>query len=290
MPVPKLAAAAAGTTILLWASAFAGVRAGLAEYSPAHLTLLRFVFASLALILYATVVRMKPPARRDLPMLITGALLGIAAYHTLLNFGLVRVTAAAASLLIATVPVFTSLLAAAFLGERMRKVGWLGILVSFSGAALIALGEGRTFRLEPAALLILAAALAHSVFVVIQKPVLLRYGAVRYTTHVIWIGTVALLAFSPGLLDAVRHAPASATLAVAYLGVFPSAIAYLTIAYALSLIPATRTASFLYFIPVLATLIAWIWLGELPGPSTFAGGGLTLAGVFIVNRWGRIQG
>ena len=222
-------------------------------------------------------------------MLTVGALLGIAGYHTFLNFGLVRVTAAAGSLLIASVPVFTALLAAAFLGEKMRTVGWFGILVSFSGAALIAMGEGRSLRLEPSALLILAAALAHSIFVVIQKPVLTKYGPIRYTTHVIWIGTLVLLIFAPGLIGAIREAPSSATLAIAYLGVFPSAIAYLTIAYALSLIPATRTASFLYMIPVLATLIAWWWLGELPGPSTFLGGGLTLTGVFIVNRWGRVR-
>lgn len=288
MAVPKSAGLAMAVTIVFWASAFAGIRAGLGSYAPGHLTLLRFVTASAVLVVYAVAVRMPLPRPRDLPWLTVSALLGIFGYHTLLNFGSVRVTAGAASLLIASVPVFTALLAALVLGERMRWIGWLGILVSFSGASLITLGEGGEFHLEVAALLVLGAALAQSIFMVHQKPYLRGYGPIRFTAHVMWIGTLMLLWFAPGLPEAMEAAPLSATAAVVYLGVFPSAIAYLTIAYALSVIPATRTASFLYVIPPLAISIAWVWLGELPGPVTFLGGGITLVGVYLVNRWGRI--
>ncbi len=72
-----------------------------------------------------------------------------------------------------------------------------------------------------------------------------------------------------------------------YLGLFPTAIAYVAYAYALSRMPASRTASFLYLVPALAFLIAWIWLGEVPPALSVVGGVVTLAGVLLVNRRSR---
>jgi drug/metabolite transporter (DMT)-like permease len=69
-----------------------------------------------------------------------------------------------------------------------------------------------------------------------------------------------------------------------YLGIFPTAVAYVTYAYAFSRMDASVAASFLYLVPVLAYLIAWVWLGETPSLVSVAGGMIVLAGVFIVNR------
>jgi drug/metabolite transporter (DMT)-like permease len=71
--------------------------------------------------------------------------------------------------------------------------------------------------------------------------------------------------------------------ALVYLSVFASAVGYIMWAYVLSYYPASKTASFLYVIPVSATVIAWIWIGQEPSAITLVGGAITLLGVAIVN-------
>jgi drug/metabolite transporter (DMT)-like permease len=279
---PRVLAALVITTVF-WASAFAGIRAGLDAYGPGQVALFRFLVASAVLAAYAALARMRLPERRDLPAVFLAGLLAFAVYHVALNYGEVTVSAGSASILIATAPVFTALLAVAFLGERLRALGWFGMGVSFLGSAMISLGEGEGLRLDPSAALILLAALSTSIYFVLQKPYLEKYGALAFTTYAIWASTLLTLVYLPGLLSEVRTAPLGTTLAMVYLGVFPTAIAYVTYAYAFSRLPATRAASFLYVIPVMAYVIAWLWLGEIPTSLSVVGGVVTLAGVLLVN-------
>lgn len=279
-------AAALAVTLVLWASAFVGIRAGLQGYAPAELALLRYLVASLVLAAGALRTRIRLPARSDWKRIALAGALGFTLYNLALNSGEMRVTASAASFVGNTVPVFSALAAAFLLRERLRTTAWAGILISFTGAGLIAAGEGRGLGLEPAVLLVLAASLAQCAYFILQKPLLARMSAFEFTAAALWAGTFFMLPFLPGLLARLPHAPLSATLAGVYLGVFPAAIGYVTWAYVLSHMPVARTASFLYLVPPIATFIGWLWLGEVPSWLSVVGGAIGIVGVVLVNRSG----
>jgi len=157
------------------------------------------------------------------------------------------------------------------------------VIISFLGVGVIALGEGKGLRIEPGALIILISAVSASIYLVLQKHYLETYSALELTTYTIWAGTLFLLVFARGFLPEIRHSSLGATMAVVYLGVFPAALAYITWAYVLKRLTASRTASFVYLMPPLTLVIAWLWLGEKPTGYSFAGGLLALAGVVLVN-------
>jgi drug/metabolite transporter (DMT)-like permease len=270
----------------LWGAAPVGIRAALKGYAPGQLAFLRFTTATALLAIYGLFAGLRVPKLRDLPGVILAGAIGITFYNTVLNYGLMTVPAGAASFLMASTPIWTSLLAVLFLGERLNIMGWSGILLSFLGIALIASERGHGLQFSPGALIILAGAISYGVYMVLQKRLLRRYQALEFTCYSFCAGSLLLVPFGRGAAATLRAAPASATWALIFLGIFPAAIANVAWAYAMSQLPASRLSSFLYLMPLATVVIAWLWLGEVPTFLTWIGGALALAGMSLVNLWG----
>jgi drug/metabolite transporter (DMT)-like permease len=151
------------------------------------------------------------------------------------------------------------------------------------GIGLLTLGKNG-LHIEPLALLLLVPALSASAYTIIQKRLLTRHQALGLLTATVWCGTIYLLVFTPALLVEMRSAPPGAWGSVIYLGVFPGTISYALWSAALSRLPVSTAVSFLYLIPPLATLIAWLWLHEVPPPLALLGGTLALCGVALANK------
>lgn len=269
---------------LLWGSAFPAIKLGLAGLSAAHLTLLRFLVASLCFALYLAATKKRLfPDRRDLPTFFLAGLLGITIYHLALNYGELHVSAGAASLIIATAPALTAIVAFFILRDRLPRLGWVGTLVSFAGVLLIVLGDSAGLSLNPFAFLILLSALSTAFFTVLQKPLFARYRAVEVTAFCTWAGTLPLLIFLPGFFADVAGAGTVPLVAVVYTGVFPAAVAYAQFSYAISKLPVTLATTFLYAVPVFSLLFSWLLLAEVPSSLTLVGGVVALSGIAIVS-------
>lgn len=274
-------------TVTLWASAFAGIRVASGDFSPTSIALLRYLVASLVLLVYAVITQMPLPSLRDLPGIAALGFLGFSAYNDLLVAGQVGVSAGIASFIISTEIILTALLAARLANDRLTRWGWAGVLISLAGVGIISAARETGLRLDVGVLLIVAAAVVKAGYSVGQKRYLTMYGALRFATYAIWCGTLFLLVFTPGLVRDLQSASLNSVLAVVHLGVFPGAIGYIAWSFVLSRMPTSVAATFLYFAPFLATLIAWVWVGEVPRAFVFVGGALVVAGVVVVSRKGK---
>lgn len=270
-------------TIVLWGSAFPGIRVGLEAYTPEHLTLLRLLIASFALVILSVIRRMRLPELKDIPVIFILGGLGFTVYHITLNYGEKSVSAGPASLIVSVTPIITAVLALIFFREKFKLWGWIGGAVSFIGVALISISTGDELGFNTGILLILIAAISESLFFVFQKPFLKKYGSLPFTVYTIWAGTVLMLIFLPGLGSEIVKAPIEVTLSAVYLGLFPTVLPYIALAYITSHAGASEATSSLYLTPAFACFISWIWLGEVPTMLSILGGVITIFGVVLAH-------
>lgn len=285
---------AALVTVVLWASAFVGIRTAGRDLAAGPLSLGRLLVAALVLGALVAARRERLPPREDAGRLLLCGLLWFGAYNVMLNAAEQRVDAGTAAMLVNVGPVLIAVLAGVLLKEGFPRTLLTGCAIAFAGAIVIGLATREHGASAGwGALLCVAAALAYAGGVVAQKPLLERTSGLQITFLACVIGVVACLPFAPGLLRELGHARGSAIAWTAYLGVFPTAIGFTTWAYALKRTSAGRMGATTYLVPPLAVLLGWLILGESPPPLAFLGGLLCLVGVAATrgllarSRWRR---
>ncbi|MEV7342465.1 DMT family transporter [Streptomyces sp. NPDC093544] len=281
-PDPR-AAAAATVTVVLWASAFVSIRSAGAAYSPGALALGRLLAGAVTLGAICLIRRAGWPPRAAWRGIFVSGVLWFGVYMVALNWGEQQVDAGTAALIVNIGPILIALLGSRLLGDAMPPRLLAGMAVSFAGAIAVGLsmsGEGGSSSVLGVGLCLLAA-VTYAAGVVTQKPVLGVASPLQATTFGCLIGAVACLPFAGQLVRDAADAPVSATLNMLYLGVFPTALAFTTWAYALARTTASRMGATTYAVPALVVMMSWLFLGEVPGVLTLAGGVLCLAGVAV---------
>ena len=280
-----MALLAALVTVLLWASAFVGIRAAGEDLSPGALSLGRLAIGSVLLGALALSRGGRWPGRPELPLLLTFGVLWFGLYNLALNEAEQRVDAGTAAMLINVGPVLIALLAGFLLGEGFPRALLAGCAVAFTGAIVIGLATSeRGVAAGWGSVLCVAAAAFYAGGVVAQKPLLSRASALHITWLACLIGLVVCVPFAPQLVDELGTARPSSIAWMVYLGTFPTAVAFTTWAYALSRTTAGRMGAMTYLVPPLAILLGWTILGETPALFAVLGGALCLAGVVIARR------
>lgn len=272
--------------IILWASAYIGIRAGLQGYSPGSVALLRYLIGSVCMLfLYwrlPSYHRLSP--KQWLNVIFLG-ICGFAIYNIALNYGELTVTAGIASFIISQLPVLSTLLAIWFYQERLTNWGWTGTFICILGLLLIAIAKetGQNHSLVGVGFIMIATVVG-SIYSVGQKNLLKTLHPIEFTAYAMWAGTAAMLVYLPRLLHELPQAPLTATAWVIYIGIFPGAMAYLLWSYVIVKTPLAQAASYLYLVPLFATAMGWIILGEIAMPLAILGGLVALIGALIVQR------
>lgn len=280
--VDHTALAAASVTVLFWASAFVVIRDAAPHYSPGALALGRLLTGTIVLGVFLLVRREGLPPRAAWPGIACSGVLWFGVYMVALNWGEQLVDAGTAALVVNIGPILIGLLGGWLLKEGFPPRLVLGMAVSFAGAALVGLASsGGGSSSLGGILLCLVAAVTYAAGVVSQKPALRHASSLQVTTFGCGIGALACLPFAGNLVADIGSAPLGATMGMVYLGVFPTAVAFYSWAYALSRTTAGKLGATTYVVPALVVLMSWIFLGEVPGLLALAGGGLCLAGVAV---------
>lgn len=271
----------AAITILFWSMAFVFTRLALKHFSADALGLLRYLIASAALLVVALFTRMKPPALRDVPWFLLSGAVGFAVYMMVFNRGSQSVSSSTGSVILATTPILTALLARWIYKEKLRGLQYAAIGVSFLGVAVLTVLRGG-FTLGGGLVYMFASALLVAVYNLLQRRLTHTYTALQSTTYSIFAGTLMLCVYLPQAIPEARTAAPEQFLYLAILGIFSSAVAYCAWAKALSLAEnASSVSNYMFITPFLTTLLG-LWIaGEPLELSTAVGGALIIGGLLL---------
>jgi drug/metabolite transporter (DMT)-like permease len=255
--------------MVTWASSFSIVKYGLREIGPLSYATIRFVTATMLMLLWAWIAEGRPViARKDWWRVAVVGLTTIGAYQALFTVGLQYTTATNSSLMLASIPAWTAVLAVASRQENISVTQIAGILLSFTGVGLAIRGGGADFALSwdsvQGDVMTLVAAALYAWGMVVAKPLLARYSSLRMMSWATFCGTLLLLLVSGPQLAAQDWSRVSLAtwLGLAFIAVFGSVFAFVIWFKSVGEIGASRTAIYNNLIPPMAILIAFATLGE----------------------------
>lgn len=270
-------------TIVLWCTPFVFTRVALGSYSNIAIGVLRCVVASIALIIAAFFMKIGLPQKSDIPKFFLSGAAGFGIYMIIFNKALETITSATGSVIIATAPIITAILAILVFKEKISIRGWIAISLEFTGIIVLTLWNG-ILSVNTGILWMLLSAFLVSIYNITQRIYTKKYTAFQSTTYSIWAGTILLLPFLPATLPQIGTASLLHTGVVLFLAIFSTCIAYILWSKALSLAEKTSdVTNFMFVTPLLAAILGYLVLRETLSISTLIGGSIIIAGLILFN-------
>jgi drug/metabolite transporter (DMT)-like permease len=285
--------------IALWGASFVATKVVLQELSPVSIIIVRFalglsVLASILVLNQNAVSSKSTPGlikRGDWRWFLLLGFNGIFIHQMLQVNGLASTSATNTGWMVALIPIFTALLAWLLMQEAFGPVRIAGLVLSLFGTLLVvSRGElGSSAVGLPATwgdVFVFLSAINWAVFSVLSKRILDTYAPAFAMTIIMGLGWLMLLPLflgSSGWRE-LTSLSVEGWLALLFLGLFCSGVAYVFWYDALGAAEAGRVASFLYLEPLVTLLVAMLVLNEKPTLGTLTGGSFILTGVWLVNR------
>jgi drug/metabolite transporter (DMT)-like permease len=273
---------------LFWGGTFISTRIAAQTFGPFTGAGIRYSIALIFLLPMAWKQNRQLFAIRknQLPLLLLLGFSGIFAYNFFFFKGLKTIPASRGALLAALNPIFVMLMSAVIYKERitMRKI--TGIIISLMGV-IIVISRGKVTQLlsglELGDLFMLGCPLTWAIYTMAGKPVLKHTTPLQASAWASLSGLIMLLLFSTGETFPV-NIPVKVWVALAYLGIVGTVIAFVWYYDGIKTIGPTRTAIFTNLVPVFAVLLSVIILHEQVSWYTWFGGIMVIGGVFLVTR------
>jgi drug/metabolite transporter (DMT)-like permease len=280
---------ALGLMVTLWSGAFVGVKAALdTGIGPSDLVVVRFLIAAPVFAVLALARRPLGITRAALPRIVLGGVVGVAAYQLTLNEGALRTTAGVTTLVIASCPALTLLIARLAGLERLTAARVGGIALAFSGIAVVAIwapGQGLELDHLAGPLWVLAASLSWAVYSIVMKAALATGDSLGITAASTLAGALCTLPFvRSSTVDTIVDLTLHQLLILLWLSLAVTVIGYLAWNEGVRGLDASRASVYLYAITPLSLLAAVVLLDEPWSPALGISCVLVLAGVALAQR------
>jgi len=275
-------------TIIFWSSGFVFTRLALRYFSPLSLGFLRYFIASISFIFFALFIKIKIPNKNDIKWFILAGFFGFFFYNIAYNIGATTFPASTTSLILATTPVITTLLARIIYKEKLGKIQYIAIIIEFIGVGVLTLING-IFAINTGLVWLIFASISFSIYNLLQRKLTKKYPPLQVSIFSIWFGTILLMLFMPASVTEIRVAPLVQIIYLIILGIFASAIAYLTWTYAINKSKTTSSVTnYMFLTPFITTIFGFFLANEIPDFATIIGGIIIVIGMFIYNFYEKI--
>jgi drug/metabolite transporter (DMT)-like permease len=275
-------------TVAVWGVGPVFIRSLSVDLGPASHLVIRYGLVTMAYLAGLAVMGGWRIDRQDWPRLIAISFIGLAGYNLGAAFGFELVSAGVGSLIFGTEPLLIAVLGALAERERLSLETILGLAIALAGTALLVWGEvglvtGGTNFVRGCLMVFLGAA-AYAVYVVLSKPLILKYGSYSIAALSTSLCTLVLLVLlaRPATIAIVATMTSRNWFDMAYVVILSTFISSITWNYGSARLPAATAGAFFYFMPVIGVIAGAILLGETITFATLIGGGLILVGVAIV--------
>lgn len=278
-------------TAFFWGGTFVAGKLLAGQVPPVSSSFLRFFIAAIALVLILFVNRSLPPLppQQYWPKILLLGFTGVFSYNILFFTGLEQISAGRAALIIATTPLIITLVSSLVYREKLTFIKIAGIFLSLVGA-LFVISNGDLNLLFSGGfgqgeLAIIGCVLSWTAYTIFGRSVLVGMSPLSSVLYSTVAGAAmlllpAILEGLPGLLHEISLASWGA---LAFLGIFGTALGFTWYYRGINTIGASRAGIFINMVPVFGLLLSWLILGETFKPSVITGGLLVLAGVILAN-------
>lgn len=277
-------------TIFLWASAYPLTKIAQTHFTPIPISFIRSFIAGFFMLAIGRMHGMQLPQKKHIPLFLASGALGYVIYTVAMNIGLMTLPSATCSLLVATSPIMTAIIASKVYNEKINLVSWIAIFIAFAGVAILLLWDsGGQFTIDAAMLWMLLSAASWAGYnIMTRKLVALGYTSAQITCFSMIAAAFWLCFWSADGFRETYTAEWIHILALLYLAIISNALGCILWGKAMAYAEKTsEVANFMFLSPLLSALMSFILLREVPGMGTFIGGAVIIGGLLLFNLKGQ---